>query len=148
LIGDAYTGLGPRQATVLGVPARLRLVVVAPADPEAGPVPAAAAVGLLDTLLPGLGEVAGYDVPRVEVWGPLNAGFPQAVREGVEFPEPAGQPSRWVVVLGTAPAAGRILGVALALHATQTMPNRTVEVPQGKWSGVLGLRTVPAAERE
>ncbi len=148
LIGDAFTGLGPRQATVLGVPARLRLVVVAPTEPEAGAVPPAAVLGLLDTLLPGLGEVAGYDVPRVEVWGPQPENFPQAIREGVEFPEAAGQPSQWVIVAGTAATAGATLNVALALHASAVMPNRMIQVPQEKWSGVIGLRTVPADERE
>jgi hypothetical protein len=147
LIGDAFTSLGPRQATVLGVPARLRLVVLAPTEPEAGPVPAAASVGLLDTILPGLGEVAGYDVPRIEAWGPLPHSFEQAVKEGVEFPEPGGAPSRWVVVLGTAPAGQTTLAVALALYANETMASRMLQTPDGKWARVLGLRDVPADER-
>jgi hypothetical protein len=149
LIGDALTGLGARQATVRGVPARLRLVVLSAVDPASGPVTKDAAAGALEAVRPGLAEVAGYDVPRVEVWPGLqpHGSFRQALESDVEVPEPAGRPSRWVLVVGTTNLGERAVHVGLGLYANEATTQRVIEVQQGKWAEVLDLRTVPAAER-
>jgi hypothetical protein len=150
LIGDALTGLGPTQVTVRGVPARLRLVVLAPATPETGAPPKEEAPAVLDALRAGLGAVAGYDVPRVDVWKHLhgNEGFRQAFETAVELPEPKDQPSRWVLVVGTAPHGQGTLHVGLGLHANAVTAVRVTEVAPGGWAEVLDLRTVPVDERD
>lgn len=150
LVGDALTDLGPRQATVRGVPARLRFVVLTPVDPATGTVSKDASNGVLEAVRPGLGEVAGYDFPRVEVWPHLqpHGSFRQAIEADVEVPELPGKPSRWVLVLGTASLGERSVHVGLAFYVNETTTDRLIEVPPATWAEVLGLRTVPAEERE
>lgn len=150
LIGDAVTTRGPRQATVGGVPARLRLVVLVPADPAAGRLTADAAPGLLEAVRPGLAGVVPFDFPRVEVWPHTDPHptFRGAFEADVEVPDPAGQPSRWVVLLGTATAGGAPVHVGLAFYTDQPTADRIVEVPPGGWAGVVGLRDVPPEDRD
>src|SRR5205807_10127464 len=58
---------GPRRVFIEGLPARLRLVVIAPVskdvrvDPDAVPL-------LLEQVVRGLGEIVKRDKPRVRVW--------------------------------------------------------------------------------
>jgi hypothetical protein len=146
VIGDALTGLGPSEATVHGVPARLRLVVLAPARAGGAKVTTDMAAGVLDAVLPGLAGVAAYDAPRVEVWDDARPRdhFRQAFLQRVEVPEPPGAPSRWVLLDGEAPA----VHVGLALYADAATTRREVAVAAGHWSEVLGLRAVPVNERD
>jgi hypothetical protein len=150
LVGGGVTARGPRQATVGGVPARLRLVVLVPADPAAGRLTADAAPGLLEAVRPGLAEVLGYDFPRVEVWPDIrpHETFRRAFEADVGVPDPSGRPSRWVVLLGTATAGGGPAHVGLALYTDRPTADRVVELPAGGWAGVVGLRDVPAEDRD
>jgi hypothetical protein len=141
-IGDSVSGLGPRQATVNGTPARLRLVVAAAA---VEPLPE-----LLDAILPGLGQATAADYPRVEVWADRSAhdDFRGALVARVEFPDPVGEPSRWVLLTGPAPRHGVAVPVALGFIAAKPVPTRVIDVPAGGWRDVVGIRDVPVEERE
>jgi hypothetical protein len=150
LIGDAMTGLGARQVMVQGVPARLRLVVLAPTAAGGEPVSREVAPRVLDAIRPGLGEVAGVDCPRIETWnhpGP-EAHFHRNFAEAVEVPEPKGAPSQWVRLSGEAPAGAATVHVGLALHTDKATTLGLIEVAPGKWAEVLDLRVVPEVERE
>jgi hypothetical protein len=89
------------------------------------------------------------DCPRVHVWpGPAGfGGFAAAFRERVVVPEPPGQPSRWALVLGTADAGQGPIHVGLALHTETPAAARSLELRDGDWAEVLGLRDVPADEQ-
>lgn len=133
---------GPRQLTVYHVPVRLRFVVVAPAGHE-GEVDATAVERLLDLVLPGLGDIARQDRPRIRVWPPQfsQQGFGIAFFRRALRPEPEGQPSRWVLVAGRAMIGRNPVLVGLGLWAAEpnTIGQLTLEPRQ--WLDVLRLRT-------
>jgi hypothetical protein len=150
VIGDAVTGLGPKQATVRGTPARLRLVVVAPSDSKRRTPHWEPLAGFLDAIHPGLGGATANDYPRVEVRpGPVA---PDALRptleSAIQFPEAAGRPSRWVVAVGEVAWAGSSVPVGLGFFADQPTAARVIEVQGGRWSEAVGVRDVPVDERE
>ncbi len=132
---------GPRQLTVYHVPVRLRLVVVAPAGHE-GDVDATAVENLLDLVLPGLGDIAREDRPRIRVWPPQfsQQGFGIAFFRRAIRPEREGEPSRWVLVAGRA-QVGRnpvLLGLGLWAEQPNTLGHITLEPRQ--WLDVVRLR--------
>src|SRR5262249_8956465 len=91
-IGDAFTGLGPKQLTVNGVPARLRLVVVARTMATAGRLSEEDVPRMLNGILHGLAEVMRYDSPRVHLWHDprTHDGFRQKLLERIVFPQEKG----------------------------------------------------------
>jgi hypothetical protein len=149
LIGDSLTGLGPRQVTVLGLPARLRLVVLAPAAAGVGSLTPESHARVLDGILPGLGEIAEFDFPRVECWGDRHArdGFRSALQAGVKAPDPEGAPSRWLLLAGEASAPQGPVHLGLAVLSDAPSATRFIDVPPGQWATVLGLREVPRGEQ-
>jgi hypothetical protein len=148
-IGESLTGLGARQVTVQGIPGRLRLVVLAPAAPGAAPVPEGAQGPALDAAVPGLAEAAAADFPKVECWVDRHArdGFRSALVEGVRFPEPPGEPSRWVLVAGEVVGPQGPYHLGLAVLAEKPTAARVLDVFAGRWAAVLGVREVPVEER-
>jgi hypothetical protein len=149
LIGAAMTALGPKQVTVNGVPGRLRLVVLAPAAAGTSTPAAPAHTQVLDGLLPGLAEVATFDVPRVECWSDRHArdSFRITLVEGVKVPEEPGDPSCWLLLAGEATAPQGPVHVGLAVITDQPTTTRLVDVAPGRWASVLGLRDVPKSEQ-
>jgi hypothetical protein len=108
---------GPgKRVTVQGLPARLRLVVVAPAGKRT--ITLAEVEGLLDGLVPGLAEVVRQDKPRIRLWPPQlsQQGFAPTFGRHTHRPETAGQPSPWVLVAGPARTQGQQVLVGLAFH--------------------------------
>jgi hypothetical protein len=147
MLGEALTGLGPRQVTVRGRPARLRLVVIVPAAAEAGPMPPESHGGILDAAVPGLGEIIGFDFPRVENWpGPHTHDSFRAALEG-RFTTPGEAPSRWCLLAGEASAPQGAVHVGLAVHTDQPIDTRSIDVPPGQWASVLAVREVPKADQ-
>ena len=149
-IGDALTGLGPKQLTVNGVPARLRLVVLGPTLATAGRLSEEEVPRMLNGVLHGMAEMIKYDSPRVQVWhdARTHEGFRQKLLERVVFPQEKGEPTPWVLLIGEMPGRESPLLVGLALHRAQASADRVVSVPAGQWRHVLGLRDVSKKEQE
>jgi hypothetical protein len=150
MIGDAVSGLGPQQATVRGSPARLRLVIVAPPAAATGTAAPEPLAELLESIRPELGPATESDYPHVEVWTDPHARehFRQALETRVEFPELPGHPSRWVLLTGQTTRAGSPVQVALGFFVNEPTTARVIEIPAGHWPEVVGLRDVPAEERD
>jgi hypothetical protein len=128
---------GPRPFVikVRGLPARLRLVVVAPAGKgEVGKVDS-----VLEQVYRGLGETALADRPRVRVWPPQlsKAGFAPAFFRNARRPGPEGQPSRWVLLAGPARAGGRTVLLGLAVEADEASEMGAIVMDERDWTDVL-----------
>lgn len=150
LIGDAVSGLGARQSTVNGAPARLRLVVVAPPNSLVGNSLPEMLPELLDAFRPDLAAATAADFPRVELWPDALArsDFANQLSRRIEFPDNAGQPSKWVVLHGTAHWQGATVPVGLALLTASPSTERRLGIADGKWVNALGIREVPIEERD
>jgi len=149
LIGDAMTGLGARQATVRGMPARLRLVVLAATDSVGCVISNEMVPQALESLKQGLAEVVAMDVPRVEVWTDAHSadGFHQTFEKAAEVPEPKGQPSHWVLLVGQTSVGPGTVHVGLGLFTGDPTTFGLIEVAPGGWSESLDMRTVPVEDR-
>jgi hypothetical protein len=149
LIGDALTALGPRQATVKGKPARLRLVVMAPTIADAMKLPAEAVLHVLDGMVHGLGEITKFDMPRTEIWTDVQTheGFRRKLSKHIVFPKDESQASHWALVFGETATVKTPVFVGLALYTKEPTKLGTVEAPPGQWRTVLGIRAVPEEER-
>jgi len=128
---------GPRPFVikVRGLPARLRLVVVAPAGKgEVGKVDS-----VLEQVYRGLGEVELADRPRVRVWPPQlsKAGFAPAFFRNARRPTPEGHPSRWVLLAGPARAGGKTVLLGLAVEADEVNEMGTIIMEERDWTDVL-----------
>jgi hypothetical protein len=149
-IGDAFTGLGPKQLTVNGVPARLRLVVLGRTLATAGRLSEDEVPRMLNGILHGMAEVMKYDSPRAVVWHDARThdGFRQKLLERVVFPQAKGEPTPWVLLIGEMPGRESPLLVGLALHRAEESAERVVSVPAGQWRHVLGFRDVSMKEQQ
>ncbi len=132
---------GDRRLLVEGVPVRLRLVVVAPAG-AASKVDPANIDKLLEKVLPGLGDIAGNDRPRVKVW-PLQLsyeGFANTFHRRTILPEGEDQPSRWVMLAGRAMVGKNqfLLGLGLQALTSTTVGRKTLK--SHDWTSVLRVR--------
>jgi hypothetical protein len=150
LIGEALTGLGPRQVMVNGLPSRLRLVVVAPAGAGSGTPSADAIAQLLDSVFPGLSEIVAFDFPRVECWSDRHArdSFRTTLVEGVKVPEPPETPSRWLLLAGEATAPQGSVHLGLAVMTDRPTTTRLIDVAPGQWATVVGMRDVPKSQQD
>jgi hypothetical protein len=148
---------GGRRLFIEGVPARLRLAVVASLGK--GVTIAETAIGeLLDQVRWGLGAVARQDQAAIRVW-PLQLsahGFPAVFHRNMHKAEPDGQPSHWVLLAGPTPPRPRsvLLGLALWTDEATTIGHLTMDASQ--WMRTLHIETpenqegveVPAAAPE
>jgi hypothetical protein len=132
---------GERRLFVYHLPARLRLVVVAPPGTEHD-VDATAVEKLLERVLPGLGAVAAQDKPRIRVWPAQlsQQGFTNSFHRRTVKEEPEGEPSRWVLAAGRATAGRQPVLLGLGLWADE--PNTLGRITLGphQWLDVLRLR--------
>jgi hypothetical protein len=132
---------GPRRLLVEGVPARIRLVVLAPVGKQAQ-VDAAKAEPLLEHVFRGLGEIARQDKPRVRVWPPQlsHQGFAVTFQRLTQKPDPDGRPSRWVLLAGQARLGAHsiLLGMALLADEKTSIGRRTLGPEE--WPGVLRIK--------
>jgi hypothetical protein len=129
---------GDTQVAVMGQPGRLRLVVVAPV----GKRPVGEPEEVLEQVVPGLGEVAGADKPRLRVWPPQlsSQGFAPTFFRLTSRPGPEGKASRWVLLAGPARAGAVpvLLGLAVLLDAPSKLGLLTLD--ERRWAEVLRLR--------
>jgi hypothetical protein len=131
---------GSRQLLIQGVPARLRLVVLAPAgrqnfvDPDA-------ATDILDQVAYGLGTVAQIDKPRVCVWPPQlsHSGFAPTFFRLVTRPEPDGRPSPWILIAGPVRARGGPVLLGLACYAEKPTTAGRLTMEENQWPSVMRL---------
>jgi hypothetical protein len=141
-LGDAYTDEGPRQVTVKGMPARLRLVVLSRGSRTAGDLTPHMADRVLDWIKPGLADVTTGDYPRICAW-PLfygYAGFATAFKTNVPIPQKKGEPSRWVLVTGRVTMGNAVLNIGLALYTEDETTLRHLEIKNEQWLDVLGVK--------
>jgi hypothetical protein len=141
-IGAAYTDPGPRQVTVKGLPARLRLVVLSLGARNSGEVGPEMVDRVLDWIRPGLSEVTANDYPRIVVWPPFYSldGFAGAFANNVPIPEPRGEQSHWVLVAGQVKMGRAIIQVGLALYTDEESTLRNLKVSGERWMEVLGVK--------
>jgi hypothetical protein len=132
---------GSWSVFVEGVPARIRLVVVAPIGKE-NPVTADNVATRLDQVIRGLGAAIQQDKPRILVW-PIqlsNQGFAPTLHRQVKRPEGDGKPSRWIIVAGQTPARPKPLLVGLALQADEVNAVGRLTLTPERWSEVLRVQ--------
>jgi hypothetical protein len=138
---EAKPSTGDRQLRVEGVPVRLRLVVVAPAGKDSA-VHAGEVAGMLEEILPGLGEIYRSDKPSIKVWPRQLSyeGFTKHFHRNMLTPEPEGEQSRWVLLGGRAKLGQQQIMLGLALQAVKptTLGRRTVEAHE--WATILRVR--------
>lgn len=127
--------------TVYNLPARLRLVIVAPLGKEET-VPEKAIPRLLNLALPGLGDLIRQDEPRLKVWpGQLSAqGFAVLFQRSTQKAEAEGDPSHWILLAGKVMVGKQalLLGLALWTDKPSTLGRITIEPRQ--WLDVLRFR--------
>jgi len=132
---------GDRRLLVEGVPVRLRLVVAAPAG-VATKINSEAIVKLLDSVLPGLGDIAAHDRPRINIWPAQLSyeGFAHTFHRNTVPPEGEDQPSPWVTLAGQAMIGKHqvLLGLALQAIKPNTIGRKTLKAHE--WSSVLRVR--------
>jgi hypothetical protein len=132
---------GDRQLRVEGVPVRLRLVVIAPAGKD-DEVHADDVERMLESILPGLGDICKGDKPRIKVWPRQLSyeGFTKHFQRNMLTPESAGELSRWVLLGGRAKLGKQQVMLGLGLQAVKptTLGRRTVEAHE--WPTVLRVR--------
>jgi hypothetical protein len=132
---------GDRRLLVEGVPVRLRLVVTAPAG-IATRINPDAVNKLLDGVLPGLGDIAAHDQPRINTWPPQlsHEGFAHTFHRNTVPPEGENEPSCWVMLAGQAMVNRHqvLLGLALQALKPNTIGRRTLK--SHEWASVLRVR--------
>ena len=132
---------GKNCLTIYHVPVRIRLVVLAPAGKETE-IDSSQAEELLNRVIPGLGNVATHDRPRVRVWPPQlsQQGFATAFFRNTITGTKEGQPSPWVLVAGRSQFHTPALLLGLALWADEPNNLGRVSLEPHQWLDVLRLR--------
>lgn len=145
LIGDALSGLGQQQVTVVGEAGRLRLVVMSPTSPQAIPLAPSSRTSVLESIRPGLAAVAENDTPKIECWNdaPARHEFAAVLQSAIQFPERSGAPSPWRVLIGDVNTPDGPVHVGLAILTKKVSEQRMTKVAPGQWTQLLGLRDVP-----
>ena len=134
----APAGPGPQRLLLYGQPLRLRLVVLAPMGKRALPTDGALE-RLLDQALPGLGDIARQDRPRIRVWPPQlsQQGFPPTFFRLTHRPEQAGKPSPWILAAGPIRAGGQQFLLGMALYADGPTERGNLILQANQWSEVF-----------
>jgi hypothetical protein len=147
VLGEGFTEEGPQQVTVKGLPARLRLAVLAAGSRDLGALDEEAADRVLDWISPGLAEAAAHDYPAVRLWPPsyTEEGFQHTFAANVAIPEPRGRRSHWVLVSGMTQMGKHKLHVGLAFHTAEPNSLRHLRVHEDQWLDVLKVRTTQPA---
>jgi hypothetical protein len=131
---------GTAALSVYHLPARLRLVVLAPAGKGADWTEADA-IRLLDRIVPGLSEVASHDQAELRVWpGQLSEmGFINAFHRCTPHPGREGEDSHWVLLAGKAPRGGQPVFLGLALYTDRPCSLGRMNLQPDRWLDVLRL---------
>lgn len=138
---------GRYRLAVEGLPARLRLVVIAPVG-KASTVNEKDVEELLNQVRWGLGSVARDDQAVVRFWpAQLSThGFPALLHRKVKKTEPDDQLSRWVFVAGPTPPRPRsyLLGLVLLTDTPTNVGRLTMEPNQ--WLRSLHIEMLETPE--
>lgn len=134
----APAGPGPQRLQLYGQPLRLRLVVLAPLGKRAAPTDDAVEP-LLNSVLPGLGDIARQDRPRIRVWPPQLSqhGFAPTFFRLTHRPEQAGKASPWILVAGPVRAGGQQFLLGLALVADKPTDRGNLALQMRQWCEVF-----------
>jgi hypothetical protein len=131
---------GEKQFALYHVPARLRLVVAAPAGTDKF-LDEKKVKKELERLWPGVREILSVDKPRVRIWPAQlsQQGFALAFYRHLRRPEPEAKASPWVSVAGKVQSEGEtlLLGLVLWTDEKTTLGQLTLEPHQ--WRDVLRL---------
>jgi len=127
-------------ASVYHVPARLRLIVVAPAG-KGVTLDGASVDRLLERVVPGLGKLAHHDRPRIVLWpSPISElGFAGSFHRATETGGSRDLPSRWVMLAGRARGGGEAVFLGLALYTDEPTTLGRRNLNAGEWLEVLRL---------
>jgi hypothetical protein len=138
---------GPRRLTVLGLPARLRLVVVAPLG-RGATIDETHIDELLNQVRWGLAVIAREDQALVRVWPPQVSahGFPALFHRRIHKTEPDGQPSRWVLLAGPTPPRPRPVLLGLVLLTDDATNIGQLAVDHSQWMNSLPIEHLEAPE--
>lgn len=133
--------LGKQRVTIYHVPARLRLVVLAPAGKEAD-IDVNQAQELLNRVLPGLGAVAAVDQPRIRIWPPQlsQQGFATAFFRHTLTGVKEGKSSPWVLVAGRPQFNQPVVLLGLAFLADEPNNLGRLSLEPHQWLDVLRIR--------
>jgi hypothetical protein len=147
LVGEGFTDPGPQRIVVKGMPARLRLVVLANGTAGRGALSEEMADRVLDWIKHGLAEVASSDSPGVRVWPPFYSaeGFATSLQSNIVIPEPKGTKSHWVVLAGDVRLGRSVLRVGLVLHGEEPNSLRYIKVSRERWADALAIEETPAS---
>lgn len=129
---------GSKRILVENIPARLRLVVVAPVGKD-DPIDVKHVEEMLDQILYGLGDMARQDRPRIRAWPAQmsNKGFAITFNRLMHRPEPAGKPSRWVLVAGQTLPRPRKMMLGLVLLADKPNSVNHLNPAPEQWATIL-----------
>jgi hypothetical protein len=132
---------GDHVLTVYHVPVRMRVAVVAPLN-RALDVDATAIEKMFDRVVPGLGEIARRDRPKIRIWPQQlsHTGFATAFHRRMRKAEPENFPSRWILVAGRAHMGIQPLLVGFALWADEPNTIGRLTLEPNKWLDVIRLR--------
>jgi hypothetical protein len=140
LIPPPLQSPGERQFAIYHVPARLRLVVAAPAGTDL-PIDEKRVKKELERLWPGVREILTVDKPRFRIWPAQlsQQGFALAFHCHLRRPDPETKASPWISVAGKIQLDGAtlLLGLALWTEEKTTFGQLTLEPHQ--WRDVLRL---------
>ncbi len=131
---------GANVAAVYNVATRLRLVVVAPVGKQ--PIDPTSVEAMLDLVVPGLGQVARDDKPRVRVWPPQlsHHGFGATFNQMTQTFEVEGEPSHWILVAGRAQVGKQPVALGLAFWAEQPNTVGRLNIEAHQWLDMVRLR--------
>ncbi len=143
-LDDCPLPRGPRgkeRLSVNNVPARLRLVVLAPAGKEYRVDPGGLGL-ILDRIVPGLAAVAIADQPRILIWPPQLSyqGFANTFHRCTPLDTDEGEPSQWMILAGRAQMGKTpvLLGLGLWTDEATVFGRRTLAGHE--WPEVLRVR--------
>ena len=137
----------PRRLFIEGVPARLRLAVVA-SPGKAATITEAHVGDVLDQVRWGLGTVARQDHAVTRVW-PLQLsakGFPAVFHRNMRKAEPEGQPSNWVLLAGATPPRPHSVLLGLALWTDEPTSIGRLILDPSQWIHVLHVEVEESQE--
>ncbi len=140
-IAPAEWESGNKHLRVEGLSVRLRLVVLASVG-RGQVLSASMASGILDRVVPGLGDMVIDDRPVIHVW-PVqlsHEGFANLFHRNTPLPEGEDEPSCWILMAGRAQVGAQPILIGLGVQSSKptTVGRKRLEAHQ--WASVLRIR--------
>lgn len=139
---ETYTDPGPVRILVKGVPARLRMVVIASSGRGGEELTEDSVDWVLDYIMPGLAAAVHPDNPRIRLWPPLYSvdGFASTLSQNIRIPAPKGGRSPWVTMSGPVQVGDQKFLVGLTFHTDEPTSLKQIKVKRDRWLDVLSTR--------